>query len=171
MYTKHNLLPAKVVATDRIKPELASVAFYGNRTIATDTFRLLEVSATGDAHEPRIIFGDYIKVSKFDGKTIKFDLSHIESVLGQKAEATDRYPDIDRIMAEDTTIEYATVKVNARMLGDLLVQMSKLGKFAEVEMKVPVNQTYKPIHIYAHDSNPNQSERQTAHGLMMPMTR
>ena len=171
MYNHNNLLPAKVTNKNAIKLELQSVAFYGNRTIGTDSFRLLEVSATGTPHEPRIIPAQFIKTSKFDKKVLQFNQEYIESITNIIANPHNQYPDVDKIMSEDKTIEYATVKVNAELLGELLLAMSKIGKFAEVEMKVPINQTYKPIHLYTHDSNPNQSERQTAHGLMMPLNK
>lgn len=171
MYNLNNLLPVKVVSKNAIKPELCSLALYGNRTVGTDSWRLLEVSATGTPHEPRIVHGSFIKPSKFDKKVIKFEQDHIEATTGIVANPHCSYPDVDTILKEDTSIEYATVKVNAELLGGLLLAMSKIGKFGEVEMKVPLNQAYKPIHLYAHDGNVVQSERQTAHGLMMPMSR
>ena len=171
MYNHNNLLPTKVANKNSIKPELCSLALYGNRTVATDSFRLLEVSATGEAHAPKIIYTDRIKATSIPKKTLKFDLAELEAATETVANPHNQYPDVDIILKEDTSIEYATVKVNAQLLGELLLAMSKIGKFGEVEMKVPVNQAYKPIHIYAHDSNPNMEERQTAHGLMMPMNR
>lgn len=169
MYTHKNLLPTKVASKTSIKPELRSIAFYGDRTIATDSFRLLEVSASGAKHEPKLLPADAFKATTISKKTIKFDLDEIERTTGTTPNPHANYPDVDIIMKEDQDVEYATVKVNGKLLGELLVQMGKISKYGEVEMKVPINHAHKPVHLYNHDGNPNQDERQTAHGLMMPM--
>lgn len=168
MYNIKNLAPLKVLSKTSTNLALTGIAFYGNRTVGTDSFRLLEVSARGEPHEPQIIDKSFIRTSMFDKKIINFDLDHIQNVTNTKPNPHIQYPNIDLILKEDSDIEYATVRVDAKMFGELLVAMSTIGKYGEVEIKVPINQKQKPIHIYAHDSNPNHTERQTAHGLMMP---
>ena len=57
LYNKHNLAVAKFAAKDGRHEELASVLFSKEKTAATDSFRLLEVSVstTGNAEEfPRV---------------------------------------------------------------------------------------------------------------------
>lgn len=44
MYNKHNLAVAKIAMKGDLKPELASVYFTNNHTVATDSFRLIEIS-------------------------------------------------------------------------------------------------------------------------------
>lgn len=171
MYNLKNLLPIKVTAKKTFNPNFESIAFYGDRTVATDTYRLLEVSATGESHDAKIIPANQIKTTKLDKKIIKFDLKHIEAIANTPANPHTEYPNVDLVLKEDESIEYATIKVNGEMFGELLLAMSKMNNFKEVKIKVPINQTYKPIHVYASDNNPNQSQRQTAHGLMMPMNR
>jgi len=150
MYTKHNLLPTKITSKLNLKPELASVAFYGNRTIATDSFRLLEVSAFGDAHEPVIIHKEQLKSFKPDKKQLQFSESDINATP-----ITDRmYPDVDKIMKEDADEDYTTVTVNGALFGELLMQMAKMNRSGVVTIKVPNKKTYSPMHIYANSHKP-----------------
>lgn len=179
MYTKHNLLPIKITAPNQIKPELASVAFYGNRTIATDSFRLLEVSAFGEAHEPTLMLRDTLKTYKLktyktEKGQIKFTEKDIEEKTGhnlseQATAPFGMYPDVDKIMSESPDEEYATIKVNGALFGELLSQMAKMNKFSMVEIKIPTQKKYSPIHVYTNSHKPHEAENQTAHGLMMPI--
>ena len=185
MYNKNNLLPINITAPNNIRPEFASIAFYGNRTIATDTFRLLEVSTPfsnpAEAHEPVLMHRDDIKRAKLPAKTLIFTEADLEALAGIPMNPHLQFPDVDKIMSEDTTIEYATIKINGELLGELLLAMSKLNKFKVVELKVPINAPYKAIHCYANteettyqaDSEGNgiKVPNQTSHGLMMPLNK
>lgn len=48
LWNKHNLTVAKFAAKNGIREELASMYFLKDKTVATDTFRLLEVSVPAD---------------------------------------------------------------------------------------------------------------------------
>jgi hypothetical protein len=167
MYNHNNLLPAKIASKSGIRAEFASIAFCGNRTIATDTFRLLEVSAEGEATAPAIIDAALFKATTIPKKTLKFELSEIEKATNTVANPHINYPDVDQIMGEKAGIEYASIKINGELLGELLVAMSKINKFGIVELKVPLNQAYTPVHIYAR----TEDLKQNAHGLCMPVNR
>lgn len=168
MYNKHNLLPLKFVSKLSLKPELASVAFYPNRTIGTDSFRLLEVSSlnpeenstrTGTT-EPTIIHKDelkQIKLKKGETTTIP-NLPTIEDRT---------YPDVDIVMKEDLNQAYATIKVDGKLLGEMLVAMATMNPFGQVELRVPVNTPYKAIRLTATDNK----TKQVARGLVMPQNR
>lgn len=173
MYNHNNLLPAKIASKSSIKPEMQSVAFYGNRTIATDTFRLLEVSTPfsdpAEAHAPAIIDSKLFKATTIPKKTLNFDLAEIEKATKTVANPNINYPDVDQIMSEKPDVEYASIKINGELLGELLVAMSKINKFGVVELKVPINQAYTPVHIYARTED--NKNKQTAHGLCMPVNK
>lgn len=171
MYNHHNLLTNKIASKSSIKPELSCIAFYGNRTVATDSFRLLEVSATGKKHEPKLLPARDIKANTIPKALVKFDLDVIEGVTNQTANSDWQFPEIDGLMKEDPNVEYATVRVNGQLLGELLTQMSKMNKFKAVDIKIPIGENHKPIHLYSNDGNKNEEERQTAHGLFMGMNR
>lgn len=51
LYNKHNIAVAKFAAKNDIIPELAGVLFMKDKTVATDSFRLMEVS-TSTAYKP-----------------------------------------------------------------------------------------------------------------------
>jgi hypothetical protein len=180
MYTDKNLLPLKIVQRNNsIKPELASVAFYGNRTVATDSFRLMEVSAFGEAEPVRTVHRDKLKFVKIKkGEMIGSD--KIEEQALQPLNPHGTYPDIDIVLREDKGVEYATIKVNGHMLGELLQQMAKMNKFGHVELNVPIDSPYKAIRITAgsHEGSwegePGSRmfiPKQRARGLMMPLSK
>lgn len=50
LYNKHNLDVAKIAAKTGYRPELAGVLFTKDKTVATDSFRLLEVSVRSDVN-------------------------------------------------------------------------------------------------------------------------
>ena len=69
MYNKNNLRVAKVAKTGTIQPQLASVLFTGLHTVATDGFRLIEMSVpNGEAHEPVLLNAkqDHLQVKSTD---------------------------------------------------------------------------------------------------------
>jgi hypothetical protein len=170
MYNHNNLLPIKVTSKNGTNPITKSIALYGNRTIATDSFRLLEVSAFGEAHEPKILHTELIKATSIPKKQLLFTEPQLEEATGQVANPHHNYPDVDKIMNEDPDIEYTTIKVNGRLLGELLVAMSKINQQEIVELKVPQNATYKAMHAYAETDITGQG-KQTAHGLCMPLNK
>jgi len=166
MYTNNNLLTLKATNPKSMNPVTSAVAFYGNRTIGTDSFRLLEVSAPGEAHEPTVIYSNQLKSFKPEKKVTQFTLEDITTALKTVSHYV-YYPDVDQVLAEKTDEEYSTIKVNATLFGELLVTMGKMAKNGIVEIKIPTKCKTNPIHIYANSHEHYQSENQTAHGLMM----
>ena len=168
MYTKLNLLPAKIASTSDIKPALTMVMFDGARTVATDSFRLLEVSTVdGEKTTPVFIDAQMVKKHKVPAKDIEVDINTI-SLPNPHVE----YPNIDMIMKEKSSVEYAEIKVNGQLLGELLQVMSKINKYGVVTLKVPINSHYEAIHLYADAKKTNYgTPTQTAHGLCMPINK
>jgi hypothetical protein len=162
MITKENLLVAKIVSKSPIKEELKCIAFYGDRTVATDSFRLMEVpvSAGEKLAEPILMLADTVKIPKgFVG---------IEEPNGFKIDKT--YPDIDVIMNNDTDIEYVELSINGAIFGELLTQMGKLNKFKEVKVRVPLTK-YKAIRLEAKCDHLPKNDERKARGLIMPMNK
>lgn len=175
MYTKLNLLPAKIAAKNSIKPAFQHVMFDGNRTVATDTFRLLEVSTLHDMNtEPTFLEASLVKKHKVPSKELHVNPADIGTPNPHVV-----FPNVDIIMKEKVGVEYTTVEMNAELLGGLLLAMGNMNKFKSVTIKVPTNSTYEATHIYAHtdeftwDTNAEgvreKKYNQTAHGLMMPL--
>ena len=135
MYNKNNIDILKVCSKG-IKPELRCVAFYGNRTVATDSFRLVEMSADGEAHEPVMYSADLLKTVKLKkGETI--DQEGIEARGLKPVAAT--YPEVDYVIKEQTQGDFVEVKLNGRYLAEVATLLSKLNVFEKVTLKVPVD--------------------------------
>lgn len=162
MITKENLLVAKIAAKKSIKPEMNCIAFYGDRTIATDSFRLLEVPViNGEKYEePIMMLADTVKIPK--------GMIGIEEPTGYRVAG--KYPDVDRVIDGDKHLEYVEVSINGKMLGELLSQMGKLNKFCTVKMKIPTT-PYRAIQLEAKCDHLPKNDERKARGLMMPMNK
>lgn len=166
MYNKNNLLVAKCASKQSLKPELRAVAFCGNRTMATDSFRFLEISADGEAHEPKIIQADEVVRLLKLGKEERVELDRIEQVVGHEARKCD-YPDIDSVMKQaEAETEYTEVHINGAYIAEVVAALSNLNKFAGVTMRVPHGK-HKPLLFYSY-ARKNEKEKQTGRGLVMP---
>lgn len=154
-----------------MKEELCCVAFYGNRTIATDSFRLLEVEAKRDqegnlpaAHEPKLLHADVVKKLKLK-KADAVSLTDLEQQADVPANLHLPYPDVDAIIHRaEKEEEYTEVRINGRLLGELLIAMSKGNAYGQVTLRVPTT-PYKPV--YAFTVHGEQKMR----GMCMPMNR
>lgn len=165
MYNKHNLAVSKVASKSPIRAELACVAFYGDRTIATDSFRALEMSATGDKHEPVLYYADDIKKIK-----LKRGEGIVDSQIPthQISEVKTQYPDIDMVWNRETKAEHIEVTVNAEYLAEMLNVLKELSPFKSVKLKIPTS----PGHaILLESKNTKPGEEQTGRGLLMPMNK
>ena len=160
MYTKLNLLPAKIASKSSIRGEFQHVMADGTRTVATDTFRLLEVTTTeSNKHDPLYILADVAKKHKMPSKQIELDINAL-----QANPHINTYPDIDQIIAQKSNVEYVEIKVNAELLGELLTTMSKMNRYKKVEISIPCAKNHA-IHLYADSDD----KKQRAHGLQMPI--
>lgn len=165
-YNKNNLAIGKVASKSSIKPELACIAFYGNRSVATDSFRLIEMSAEGKKKKKPVMLhaktlNQLVKLGKGESKTLE-DIIASARIQTTKGE----YPDIDRVLDDCEKNDSVKIKLNGEYLADILDILSKLGSFGEVELLVPTKE-YKPLVIKAESAD----KKQKARALLMPMTR
>lgn len=161
----------KVASKHSIKPEYGAVAFYGNRTVATDTFRLLEISAQGEAHEPRLLpakaVGQLVKLSKEQ----LVSLERIAEIVGQSVNTKHQYPDVDQVINSAEAYEdYVDIHLNGRLLAEVLLALSKLNKFEGVKLRVP-KEPERPILAYSWEKNNEKEGHQKGRGLVMPFNR
>jgi len=172
MYNKHNIAVAKAASKTSIKPELGCISFYGNRTIATDSFRLLEVSAEGEAHEPKMFPAKEVDRLVKLKKDETISLERIEQITGMVPNPHWQYPDIDHVLkGAETNEDYVELTINGRYLAELVLTISKMSPFEAVKLRVPTS-TGKPVLIYSHAVNKEKDKpMQTARGLVMPMNK
>lgn len=163
-YNKNNLAVGKVASKSNIKQELACVAFYGNRTVATDSFRLIEMSAGGKKKKNPILLhaktlNQLVKLGKGESKTLE-DIIASARMQTTKGE----YPDIDKVLDSAEEQDFVKIKLNGEYLADILDILSKLHSFGTVELFVPKKE-YKPMLIKAESFD----KKQKARALLMPM--
>ncbi len=167
MYNKNNLGVAKVASKSTIRPELSCVAFCGDRTIATDSFRLIQMSANGKKKNVPILYrADEIKKLKLK-KDETIDESAIPIKMATIGSA--EYPNTDTIFDSLKNKKYVGVRVNAAYLADICNVLKDLDPFQAIVLKVPVDEKYAPIIITAETQKKNGEAEQTARALLAVM--
>lgn len=171
MINKNNIAIARVCAKSNIKPQLQCVAFYGDRTVATDGFGLIEVSATGDKREVPILYtAKYLEQVKIK----KGEFVDESSLPIQKDTiAGSNYPNVDSIMhyADDDQDNYASIMINAEYLGAICAVLKNIHPNSHVTLKVPTgNNLSRPIVLLTQSQLGDSDEpKQTARALLMPI--
>lgn len=159
MYTKLNLLPAKIASKSPIRGDIMHLVADGTRTYATDSFRLLDVTTTEPLqHDTVYIQGDVARKHKMPSKHISLDINDL-----QANPHINTFPDVDKVINQEDGIEYVTFEINAELFGELLTTMAKMNRYKKVKINVPIAKN-RAIHLYS-DSDDN---KQKAHGLQMP---
>jgi len=162
MYTKDHLLTAKIASKSLIKSELACIAYYGDKVIATDTFRMLEVPVEGGValKEPDLRLASSAKMPA--------GFLKVEDPLGMKPVNAGKYPDMDLVKKIHNEGKIVTINVNGKLFGELLTQMAKLNRYGKVTLRVPMAE-YKAIMLEAPMGDINSDIK--AKGLMMPLNK
>lgn len=159
-YNKNNIAVLKIASKSEIRPELACVAFYGDRTVATDSYRAIEVSARGDKKEtPTLYPAKLLKAVK-----LKKDERIFEELLGivPMPENAYQFPDVDKATEANTALEYTTIKINAEYLEEILNVLKNVNPLKSVTLKLPKDSPSKPLLIEA------VGKEQSARALLMP---
>lgn len=134
MYNQNNLKVLKHAGKEvGFSNKLSHVAFYGNRTVATDGFSLVEMSAEGEAHAPVFYPATLLKAVKIPkGTTLSnndFGLTHIERP---------DYPNVDAVLDEACNREDdIVIKINATYLINALSTLKDLNRFGYVTLSIP----------------------------------
>lgn len=156
LYNKHNLAVAKIAAKDGHRDEIKGVFFTKDKTVATDSFRLLEIDIPKNDNPPEwaeksmrgikpFIVGaemlkDKIKLGNEDLVAIKHvHDNRVEFLVGEDIlpimRIDGKYPDYESIFPRMGCL--ASIKINAKYLAETLEILGKLGgTTSEVTMKV-----------------------------------
>lgn len=186
LYNQNNLNVAKMASKSVIKPEIASVFFTKDKTVATDSWRLLEVTVPKHGAYPEDFSADAMrgvkpfmvdarrmlaikippsKMSERKVLALKHVAEHSVSFLNNDGDTlaapriSGEYPDYERIIPNGRPI--IEMKLNGKFLAELLVLLAKIGKADAVTLKFYGEG--KPLVIEA--SNDEQSGR----GFLMGM--
>ena len=138
MYTQRNLLLSGIASKSNFKPELSTIAFFGDRTVATDSFRLVEIKADGEPVETPTLFKakDTKQRVKLE-KEIEFNTDYLKEEFGLKP-VEGFYPEIDKILkpafSNEDVIE---LSIDAKLLLETLQVFTRANKDNGVTLKVP----------------------------------
>jgi hypothetical protein len=110
---------------------IANVAFYGNKVVATDSFRLVELLAGGEAHEPKLYPASLVKAVKVPkGSTIR------EEDFGLQ-EVNESFPAYEKLQETWDKEEFIEFAVNGDYLAEIASQLGKLSKYKKVVISIP----------------------------------
>ena len=158
IFNKHNMEVAKFASKGSSRPELQGIFITKDKTVATDSFRLLEVSTPKDKKpedyknamrgmKPVIINAEYLKKNiklKDDCIAIKHiddnKIEVLQTVDGQVLPkflpriTSGEFPEYNMIFPKNEA--RAEVLLDARLLSDLLEVMGKMNNTGQVRIKV-----------------------------------
>ena len=156
MYNKNNLAIHTCASTSGIRQGMTCVAFYGDKTIATDSYSLVQVSAKGEPHAPVLYPANIVKAVKLDKN------AHIDAPYMGIQPLDDFYPEVDKVIKIALQNDKTLIKVNAEYLIKVLKAMKGVSK--TVTIGIPT-EPGRPMTIEcAHDG-------QTATGLVMSIVK
>jgi len=177
--TKLQLQAGKHVATNEIRPALASIHFDGKTATATDSYRMIQIINNSEEvipEAPVLLKGKETAKVKFpkaltageglpvaDGVINAIDASYNVKSIAPSSE----YPDFQTLLKSQYTAidtpESITFSVNARFLRDLLETMEKVNKFSKVS--ITVQDAVKGIVLVA------EGEKETIKAVLMPLNK
>jgi hypothetical protein len=152
---KHIDIPRRFTS-DKIK----DVAFYGDRVVATDSFRLIEILASGEAHEAICFDATMLKAVK-----IPKGYSKSEEEFGL-VPSKETYPKWQELKDDFDKQEYVEFFVNGDYLAEIVSQFAKLSKHKQVSIQVPKKYFEKEAHVVA---KPIKIKAPDATAYLMPM--
>lgn len=170
MYNKLNLAITKIASKVTIRPELASVAFFGDKTVTTDSYRLIEVSAPGERlEEPVLLNAKHLKSNFKPAVGEHYSLEQIMTRSGAKP-VIGTFPKYEEIMNPAVArTDDLKVKINGKLLAELVELASQTNKFSVVELSIPLTQGL-PILVSSQGSGKDLIQ-QKVRGLIMPINK
>ena len=121
--------------------------------VATDSFKLVEMLASGEPHEPRLYDAKMVKAVKIPSKAVMGDK---DFGLVEKEGSFPKYQELVDTWNKEEYFEFA---VNGDFLAEIVSQLGKLAKYKRVFIKVPkkyvdipASKTGLPIILSAPDT-------------------
>ena len=188
LYNKHNLAVAKIASKSDIRPAISGVFFTDKKTVATDSFRLIEMSVPKDSKaenfpkdnkksamrgcKPFILNASYLQ-KNVKVKEDSIAISHIDDNKVEILQVVDgmvmpkyipritseQFPDYEKIFP--TAKPVAEVSVNATYLAEICELLGKLNNLNSVKIKFYGEG--QPVLIEGEGVN------QSGRGLVMPL--
>lgn len=164
-YNKNNLAVVTVASKNSFKPELNAVAFYGDRTVATDSFRLIEMSVENGYQTKELKDPVIIKRANVDRVKLKKDETIVLDDL-RSGTIDGTYPKYTELFDAAEKRDSVEFTVSATYLAEVVKILGKLSPTDAVKISVPKEMTtHAPIVVRSGNVKTGQSAR----ALVMPM--
>lgn len=164
MYTKENITIKNLAGKFM---SISNIAFFGNRTIATDSFRLIEVEALGEAHDP-VLYPAHLMPTL--NSMPKGSFNHED--LGLKEFDGQPFPEVDTVINKQfgEKADMETTVVNAKLLGETLIAMSRSGaEYIEISVSSGDGQAVLAETFFG--DRPHMKKQKKVRALVMPINR
>ncbi len=154
---------AKIVKKEDVRPALCGVLFKGNKIVATDSFKLLEITGE-DQGLNLIVPGRYFKAG--DTMTAEGQIKRKDGAIVHPAGAIvneDSYPMYEQLMPidEDLDEQYESIRLTRDHLVDLIDAMPD----QQIQLFVPkanrAKGKYRPVFV--------RTINKKVRGLLMPV--
>jgi DNA polymerase III sliding clamp (beta) subunit (PCNA family) len=177
-YNKNNLSVVKLTSTSKqkFKPELCSVLFTENKTVATNSFELIEISTPKNDEKVKpfkfMVQGDIVKClpnmyeldATYSKEKHTVEFSTANALFENKITVNEQegeYPDYKTIIPDDKKIQ-SKVVLNAFYIQDVISILKNVsGKNGRITIKFFGEG--KPVLFEAHN------DKQEGRALIMPM--
>lgn len=157
MLNKLNIEVAKFASDSEFRPAITGLLITGEKTVATDSFRLVEITRpVKGEHEPLIVNAkELLKKVKIPKGGDIVELHELSSV----SKIYEKFPDYEKVIP--TGEPKAEFSVNGLFLAEIAKLLGKVNGIAKINIKVygPGD----PIVIEA------KNDEQSARALLMPL--
>ena len=146
---KHISIPARCT-----NARLPNVAFYGNKVVATDSYRLVEMPADGEPHELVQYPAQLVKSIKIPKKTKMSDKD-----FGIMPDTKSHFPEYQELKDKFEKAEYIEFNINGKYLAELANEFAKLASTKQVKISIPkkygddAKQHFLPVRLEAVDGS------------------
>lgn len=194
LYNKHNLAVANFASKSEIRKEIACVFFTDKKTVATDSFRLVEVSTDTALEDERfpeqagnrkpmkgvkpfLVNAKQVKDLKLPNKgnndeALALGVFHSDKVRVEVATSEGDSRNLRPVDGEFPDYEQifpteepaVKILVNGEYLAEVASMLAKMNAFGKVEIELSSN-PHKPIVLRGR----NDKKTQTARAMVMPM--
>jgi len=145
MYSKLNLMVHKIASKNSIKEELKTVAFEGNRTRATDSFKVLEIGNDSERTDTTLLGAKTVAKLASNPELFNRLMKHLPTVEAKPADTDMAFADFAKKRNAGGS---ATVSVNAEYLEQILGILKRMDRHKKVLLTVPVGEG-QPVFIEA----------------------
>ena len=154
----------KIASKNSVRQELNCIAFFGDKVIATDSFRAIEVTVSGGERleKPVLLNANTVQKRVKMDKSETMTLEQIRTIA-QLEPVDETYPDVEEVMNKAESNDCISMTINGRYLAEMVTLLSGLNLLNTVTLKIP-KEPSKPLIIEADGYMKGR-------GVLMPMNK